>query len=88
MEKNGTASWLHCLQKVKVKLNLSMPFMESRGTRWGWVVACIPQTLYAQNVQSMHPTVNWMSHRAGLDIFEKRVLPPLGFKLQIVQPIA
>jgi len=72
MENIGRASWLHCLQKVKVKLNLSMPFMASRGTRWRWVVTCIPQKLYAQKDLSTHPTADWMSHRAGLDDFEKR----------------
>lgn len=49
MEKSVTARWLHCLQKVKVKANLSMPIMASTGTRQRWEVTCIPQMLYTQN---------------------------------------
>jgi hypothetical protein len=56
------------------------------GARRRWVVSTTPRPLYPQKRPGTHCTGGWVGPRAGLDVWEKILTPPV-FDPRTVEPV-
>jgi hypothetical protein len=63
------------------------PITGHKANRWGWVVNAMPRPLYPPG-KSRYPLYRRLGGPQGRSGQVQKILPPLGFNIQTVLPIA
>jgi hypothetical protein len=88
MKVTGKDVLLHGQQAHSPRTRISVPIHEHGARRWGRAVSGTPQQLYPPRQANPYPMYKRLGELWGQSGWIWNILPPPGFDIQTVQPVA